>query len=137
MEAAGRTSLYIYLVFIAACLIGIAMRATFRRHDSGPPLESHTSGESEIDAVRDRPAGRGLARLRMVRFFLEYIGNLSIHEHGFHSQISDRRRNRQTRVLLDRVREEMSRREIPSSDTEELMEELRKTIRTEGQGHPS
>ena len=60
----------------------------------------------------------------LTRFLFEYVANLS-------TVPSERRRNQQARLLIDRVREEMARRAVPLREREELVDELRKAMRTE------
>ena len=109
IELAGKISLYSYFLLVAVALVWMLTRTTLRSR--GPAF------------------GDGL-----VRFLLEYVGNVNMEGHGSESERTDRRRNREARVLMDRVKQEMINRAVPSSDTEQLMEELREAIRAEGQG---
>lgn len=117
IETAGKVSLYTYFLFVGMCLMALGVRVVLRK--IGP-----ASGR--------RPLSGGLMRL-----FVEYFGNTNFQEMPAESGIRDRRRNRQARVLMDRVKHEMSKREVSSDDTDQLMEELREAMRSDGQSSPS
>ncbi len=86
-------------------------------------------------AVRLLLRGRGVEPVTLGgigRFLIEYVGNVDVEP-----QRVDRRRNRQARVLMDHVKQEMLSRDIDPSDADRLMENLREVVRTEGQGRAS
>ena len=58
---------------------------------------------------------------KLLRFFVEYVGNIDFD--------ADRRRNRQTRILMDRIMDDMTRRGVPSHEWEKSVEEIRKSLR--------
>ncbi len=65
-----------------------------------------------------RVAGAGR---RLLRFFIEYVGNVDID--------ADRRRNREARILMDRIMDDMTRRGVPSHEWQRSVEEIRESLR--------
>ena len=109
IEPIGKLILYAYGLVVLAILVWIVIRVTLGNRNVHP---AHVGGTG--------------------RFLLEYVGNVDVEP-----KLIDRRRNRQARVLMDRVRQEMRSRDVGAADTEQLMEDLREAVRTEGQGHAS
>ena len=117
MVSVGQVSLYVFFIMVGACLVSLVIRIVLRRF--GLALD------------------RGSVLGDLTRFFVEYLGNTSVQELPAESSGGDRRWNRQARMLMDQVRREMAKRQASSDETEKLMEELRETVRSEGQGPTS
>jgi hypothetical protein len=109
----GRLTLYIFYAFVGATLAGIAVGRVFRRPRSG--LEAAVGKSS------------------LLRLFVEYVGNSGLKGDGGAGE--DRRRNWEARVLMEHIKEEMTRRAVPPSEREQLVEKLRASVRAEGQRH--
>ena len=75
--------------------------------------------------------GAGLAGQdgRLSRFFFEYVGNVDCEDLSPRAGSVDRRRNRDARLRLDWLREQMKERGFPATKTEEFIEDLREVIR--------
>jgi len=117
IETVGQVSLYVFFILIGACLVSLVIQVVLRRF--GLALD------------------RGSVLGDLTRFFVEYLGNTSVQELPAEFSGKDRRWNRQARMLMDQVRHEMAKRQASSDETEKLMEELRETVRSEGQGPTS
>ena len=121
IQLAGQLTLSLYLIVIAAAVTGLVVLVILRkiawRSDAGP-LRSW-----RIDGRLDPPGS-------LMRAFVEYVGNTNEHEAST-SGISDRRRNREARLLMDHVRADALERAISPSDVETLVEKLRQAIRAE------
>lgn len=125
LETAGRLSLGFYLIAAGGLMLAIVIRAAF-----GNPWRQSAARRADPVAVADR--GSWTVRIRLSQFLLEYVGNLSVkdpQEYGLPADPTDRRSNRQGRVLLDWVREEMEARRLPARDQEQLLEDLRRAMR--------
>jgi hypothetical protein len=122
IEATGKLSLYLFLVLIAAALVAIAFRTML----GFPRLGHATEMRRPHDAAGSRSSGG-----RFVRFFFEYVGNLSLAEHEGRSAPPERRRRQHTRALMNQIAQAMKKREVSRGEREELLEELRRTIRAE------
>lgn len=72
--------------------------------------------------MQSRRAAR--AGSKLLKFFVEYIGNVDFE--------ADRRRNREARILMDRIMDDMTRRGVPSHEWEKSVEEIRESLRTVG-----
>ena len=117
IETVGQVSLYVFFILVGACLVSLVIRVVLRRF--GLALD------------------RGSVLGDLIRFVVEYLGNTSLQELTEEFSGGDRRRNRQARILMDQVRREMAKHQASSDETEKLMEELRETVRSEGQGPTS
>jgi hypothetical protein len=113
--ASGRLSVFLFYALIVASLLGIAYRRALRGS------ETRSAGP---DDKGGRPAG-ALARLA-----LEYVGNVGPEELRGRTE---RRRNREARVLMDYIKGNLALSEAQPLDAERLVEELRKTLRAERQ----
>jgi hypothetical protein len=71
---------------------------------------------SDMESRRVARTGR-----RLLRFFIEYVGNVDADE--------DRRRNREARILMDQIMNDMSQRGIPSHEFERSVERIRESLR--------
>ncbi|MGH9870765.1 MAG: hypothetical protein ACREAA_21720 [Candidatus Polarisedimenticolia bacterium] len=55
------------------------------------------------------------------RFFFEYVGNVSTE--------GERRRERQARILMDHIKDDLARRGLAPVERERIVEGLRKAVR--------
>lgn len=114
IETVGWMSLPVFFCTVGACLIGLIVRAFVdpRRQSERPESPFGSEG-------------------RLSRLLFEYVGNASFEELQLESRAEDRRRDRQARRLIDAVQSEIARREIPRSEIERIVEQLRESIRGE------
>jgi len=119
IETVGWMSLPVFFAGVGACLIGLIFRVFVDKR-------------RRVEARERSSASAG----RLTRLFFEYVGNASFEELQLESRAEDRRRNWQVRKLLDLVQSEIAKREIPRSETEQILEQLRESMRGEGQGPP-
>jgi len=119
IETVGRMSLPVFFATVGACLIGLIVRVFVDRRR---PVEA-----------REWSSGN---QVRLTRLLFEYVGNASFEELLVEAHAEDRRRNFQVRKLLDLVQSEIAKREIPRSESDRILEQLRESIRGEGQGPP-
>jgi hypothetical protein len=105
MVVAAKVSLYAFCLFVGASLVAIA----WLRSNPG-------AGE------RPGPSTTLLARL------LEYAGNIDAAGPG--GARPERRRNPQARALMEHIIQEMAARQAPPRESEEVIEELRESIRS-------
>ena len=129
LETAGKLSLYFYFLLVSGMLIAILLRTVFRRPEIGSSVE--TLAREVIDETSRpiiRASRRGLGS-RFGRFFLECVGNVNADEPAM--TIMERRQNEGSRTLMDQIEEELFKRNVPRGEREQLMEDLRETIRSE------
>lgn len=115
LDAAGRLSLYVYSVLVAGCLIALIFRS-----------------------ARARAGAPGRPFRPLARRLVEYVGNLELEENddGGRAVTIERRTNVEARLLVDFIRDEMSGRETPPVDTEQLIEGLREAMRLAREEQP-
>ncbi len=130
---AGRFGLYAYYLLIIALLVGIVLRRAFPRPRSrvmSPSREvwAPDPGANGRRSVELPSALRAGHRNNYLRFFLEYVGNLDVQSRT--ATEIDRRRNRQARILMEHIKEDLARRDIPPSEKEDLVEKIRESIQS-------
>ena len=59
-----------------------------------------------------------------LRLLVEYVGNIELH--------ADRRRNPKARILMEHIKEEMSRQGLMEQEKERRVGELREAVRAAG-----
>jgi len=131
--AAGHISLYLYCLLILAMLGGLAARGALMKHRSrvAPPAGSAdvskagASGGPAIVVPLPPRAHRWSAALRL---FVEYVGNLDSPTRT--TAEIERRRNRQARILMEHIKNDLAGRDIPPAEKEDLVERLRESIQS-------
>jgi len=114
IEIAGKFTLYVFFLCIAASLVVIAIRALSGR------LRAQRS------AVVTRPG--------FDRFVIEYVGNTGVDDRPPHTQSMarvERRENRETRALMEQIEREMNKHGVPRREREAALEGLRRSVRRE------
>jgi hypothetical protein len=131
--AAGRFSLYVYYLLILALLVGIVLQHAFPKRGTRAMCLPGTVQAPEAGTNGRRPvelpsAPRANHRTNLLRFLVEYVGNLDVQTQG--ATEADRRRNHQARILMEHIKEDLARRNIPPSEKEHLVEKLRESIQS-------
>ena len=118
IEIAGKFTLYLFFLGVGSSFVVIAVRAL-----SGRLREQR----SATTAGNDEPPG-------FDRFLVEYVGNTSADDpppHGQSIAVVERRKNQETRALMERIEREMDRHEVPPREREATLEGLRRSVRRE------
>jgi hypothetical protein len=114
---AGSFSLYAYFCLIVALLAGVVVQHAFAKRGTGRP--------QSVDFIGAPPADR---RGGVVHFVVEYMGNLDVRTEP--SAEVERRRNLQARMLMEHIKQDLTRRGIPLSEKEHLVDRLRESIQS-------
>lgn len=131
--AAGHISLYLYYLLILAMLGGIVARGTLMKHRSrvafptGPADVPQAGARGGAAIVVPLPP-RARQWSGYVRWFVEYVGNLDYPSRS--TAEIERRRNRQARILMEHIKNDLAGRDIPPGEKENLVEQLRESIRS-------
>ena len=110
IELAGKFTLYFFFVCIGSSFIVIAVRALSGR-------------------LREQRSEAGLDRL-----LVEFVGNTSADDpppHGQSIAVVERRKNQETRALMERIEREMNRQGVSPRERETALEGLRRSVRLE------
>ena len=121
IEIAGKLALYVFVLCIGSSFVVIAVRALSGRLREQRPVPT-------VDNCKTPP------RPGFDRFLVEYVGNTSADDPTTTGQLNavvERRKNRETRALMERIEREMNKHGVSRREREAALEELRRSVRRE------
>ncbi len=128
IEIAGKFTLYFFFVCIGSSFVVIAIRALSGRLRDQHSVAAAGNGETPFRSDGD------VAKPGLDRFFVEYVGNTSADDpqpHGQSFAVVERRKNQETRALMERIEREMNKHGVPRREREAALEGLRRSVRLE------